>query len=64
MIIEKENKYMHPIDIQKDKIVMFEGTYNCFPLKLKESLIDFNITELIGRVWSSFFCCLIIASDF
>lgn len=63
-IIEKETKYIYPIDIQKDKIVIFEGTYNCFPLKLKELLIDFNITELIGRVWSSFFVSWQFFCDF
>ncbi len=54
-IIEKENRFCFPIDIQKDKLVIFEGTYNCMPAQLQESLIAYNISDLPNRRWSPFF---------
>ena len=55
VLIEKENRLIYPIDIHKDKIVIFEGTYNCMPVSLKKSLICHNIQTLPDRIWSSFF---------
>ena len=54
-IVEKEDKIPYPIDIQKDKVVIFEGTYNCMPQKLKDVLIDYSINALTGKLWSFFF---------
>ena len=46
----------YPIDIQEDKIVMFEGTYNCLPKMLKRELAEYNIREVPKRrIWSRFF---------
>lgn len=55
VLIEKEQRQFYPIDIHKDKIVIFEGTYNCMPAPLKKSLISHNIQTLPDRIWSSFF---------
>lgn len=55
VLIEKEHGQFYPIDIHKDKIVIFEGTYNCMPAPLKKSLINHNIQTLPDRIWSSFF---------
>lgn len=38
LLIEKEHGQFNPIDIQKDKLVIFEGTYNCMPVPLKNHL--------------------------
>lgn len=54
-LISKLDKCVYPIDIHKDKIVLFEGTYNCMPKVLREVLIQYNITVLPEKIWSSFF---------
>ena len=54
-LIEKEYGNLYPIDIHKDKIVLFEGTYNCMPISLKRALVKYNIQTLPDRIWSSFF---------
>lgn len=46
---------MFPIDIQKDKVVMLEGTYNCLDNETKNDLIKFNICIEPKYCWSSFF---------
>ena len=45
----------YPIDIRKNDIAMFEGTYNCLNDDLKKALIPFNIKEKPQTVWSFFF---------
>lgn len=55
ILIDKKHGCMYPIDIHKDKIVIFEGTYNCMPTDLKISLLKYNIKLLPERIWSSFF---------
>lgn len=55
VIIDKEEKCAYPIDIHKDRVVIFEGTYNCMPVPLKNKLIKHNIQELPDKIWSSFF---------
>lgn len=55
MLISAESGSCYPIDIHKDKIVLFEGTYNNMPESLKEMLIQYNITPLTEKIWSSFF---------
>lgn len=55
VLIDKKYGYSYPIDIHKDKIVLFEGTYNCMPTTLKNALIRYNITSLPERIWSAFF---------
>ena len=55
ILISKSDGCFYPIDIHKDKIVLFEGTYNNMPEPLKKALIQYNITSVQERVWSSFF---------
>ncbi len=55
ILISIENGCYYPIDIHKDKIVLFEGVYNNMPESLKEALIQYNITSLPEKIWSSFF---------
>lgn len=55
ILISIENGCYYPIDIHKDKIVLFEGVYNNMPKSLKEALIQYNITSLPEKIWSSFF---------
>ena len=44
-IINKKDKSCYPIDIHSERIVIFEGTYNCFPDKLKERIVPLIITK-------------------
>ena len=39
LIINKKDKSYYPIDIHSERIVIFEGTYNCLPDKMKEKLV-------------------------
>lgn len=55
ILISIENGCYYPIDIHKDKIVLFEGVYNNMPESLKEALIQYNITSFPKKIWSSFF---------
>ena len=56
VLIDKKYRSISPIDIQKEKVVIFEGTYNCMPEDLKEKLEDYNIQSCTtSRVISSFF---------
>ncbi len=55
VIVEKASKFAYPIDIHDDKIILFEGTYNCMPKELKDVLVDYSIDVLTGKLWSSFF---------
>ena len=55
VIVDKKNKFLCPVDIQKDKVVIFEGTYNCMPKELKEILVEYNIDAFTGSLWSHFF---------
>ncbi|MBQ7891034.1 MAG: hypothetical protein IJ359_02645 [Erysipelotrichaceae bacterium] len=55
VLIEKITKCFFPIDIQEDKVVIFEGTYNQMPTSLKDALVNYNIKVLTGKLWSSFF---------
>lgn len=55
VIIEKETGDWYPIDIQREKVVLFEGTYNCMPQSLRESLIQYNVRSLPDKIWSLFF---------
>ena len=54
-IINKKDKSCYPIDIHSERIVIFEGTYNCFPDKLKERIVPLIITSLIEPLFSQFF---------
>ncbi len=54
-IIERNTNDIFPIDIQKNKVVILEGTYNCMPKQLKDALIEYSIDALKDRLWSSFF---------
>ena len=54
-IISKVDKSYYPIDIQPDKFVMLEGTYNCLPKELKKELVRYNTTSCYETVWSHFF---------
>lgn len=47
--------YCNPVDIQDEKIVIFEGTYNCLPEEFKAELIPYNIHIPQKYVWSRFF---------
>ena len=55
MIISKKDKSYYPIDIQSERIVIFEGTYNCLPDKLKKRIVPFLITNFKQPLWSRFF---------
>lgn len=55
ILISIENGRYYPIDIHKDKIVLFEGVYNNMPESLKKALIQYNITSLPEKIWTSFF---------
>ena len=55
VLIEKEDGALYPVDIHTDKIVIFEGVYNCMPPSLKHNLLKYNIKTLPDRIWSSFF---------
>lgn len=55
ILISIENECYYPIDIHKDKIVLFEGVYNNMPESLKKALIQYNITSLPEKIWTSFF---------
>lgn len=56
VLIDKEYRLFSPIDIQKERIVIFEGTYNCMPVSLKEKLENYNIQSCTTtNVISSFF---------
>lgn len=55
VIINKKDGIIYPIDIQPDRVVIFEGTYNCFPEMLKNGLVKYNVTVINDRIWSKFF---------
>lgn len=56
VLIDKRLKLLSPIDIQEEKIVLFEGTYNCMPADLKEELEKYNLKSCVtNNVISSFF---------
>ena len=62
-IVEKKDRFLYPIDIQKDKLVVFEGTYNCMPEELKKVLVEYSIDNLMGELWSFFFFRWIFMCD-
>lgn len=43
------------VDIHEKEIVMFEGSYNCLPIILKDELVPYNITKRPEIIWSKFF---------
>ena len=52
----RQDRCVYPIDIQKNKIVLYEWTYNSMPDDLKNALIKYNISFLPDKkIWSSFF---------
>lgn len=53
--IDNSTYEMAPIDLHKEEIVMFEGTYNCLRDELKQELIAYNLHSRPDYVWSSFF---------
>lgn len=65
VLIDKKYRLVFPIDIQKERVVIFEGTYNCMPEDLKEKLEDYNIHSCTtSRVISSFFFMWQFALDY
>ena len=54
-LICDENGVNYPIDIRKNDIALFEGTYNCLCEELKKELIQFNIQDKPQMIWSNFF---------
>lgn len=54
-IICDDNGCFYPIDVRKNDIAMFEGTYNCLPDELRKELVPFNIQSVPSIIWSSFF---------
>lgn len=54
MMVDSEGCY-YPIDIQQDKIVLFEGTYNCMKKQCQLELIPYNIVDKPKHLWSTFF---------
>jgi hypothetical protein len=54
-LICAENGVHYPIDIRKNDIAIFEGTYNCLFEELKKELIPFNIQHEPQMIWSPFF---------
>lgn len=55
IIVERKTGNYYPIDIQDDRIVMLEGTYNCLPSKLKKEMIVYNLHNTNLPFWSPFF---------
>lgn len=65
VMIDKKHRCVSPVDIQKDRIVIFEGTYNCMPSDLKEKLENYNIQSCTtSRVISYFFFMWLFALDY
>lgn len=54
VMMDSERCY-YPIDIQRDKIVLFEGTYNCMKKQCQLELIPYNIVDKPKYLWSRFF---------
>ena len=50
-----ENLNDFPIDIQQDKIVLFEGVYNSLNEECKKELVDYNISSRPKYLWSRFY---------
>ena len=55
ILICKKNGICYPIDIQNDKLVIFEPIYIEMPNQLKASLVKYNITIKPDKIWSAFF---------
>lgn len=65
VMIDKKHRCVSPVNIQKDRIVIFEGTYNCMPSDLKEKLENYNIQSCTTpRVISYFFFMWLFALDY
>lgn len=64
VLIGRDNDTRLPIDIQEDKISLLEGTYNCMPYLLQESLVQYNIQTYPEKVWSSFFFRWLFLGDY
>lgn len=63
-LICDENGVNYPIDIRKNDIALFEGTYNCLCEELKKELIQFNIQDKPQMIWSNFFILWQFVCDF
>lgn len=63
-LICDENGVNYPIDIRKNDIALFEGTYNCLCEELKKKLIQFNIQDKPQMIWSNFFILWQFVCDF
>ena len=63
-LICDENGVNYPIDIRKNDIALFEGTYNCLCEELKKELIQFNIQDKPQLIWSNFFILWQFVCDF
>lgn len=55
ILISNQERCAYPIDIHKDKVVLFEGIYNRMPKTLKNDLIKYNIKVLPNKIWTPFF---------
>ena len=55
ILVERKTWCHLPIDIQDDRIVMLEGTYNCLPSRLKKELIIYSLQSTNLPLWSAFF---------
>ena len=55
VLIDKKHHTLIPVDIQKDKVAIFEGSYNCMNASLKNVLVEYNIKSYTGRIISTFF---------
>lgn len=65
VLIDKKRRCFYPIDVQKERVVFFEGTYNCMPNDLKEKLENYNIKSCTtSRVISSFFFAWLFSLDY
>ncbi len=62
-IIGKSKQLQYPIDIHKNYFILLESTFNYFPLELKDSLIEFNISGIEAPFWSKFFAEWVILGD-
>ena len=54
-IINHTDYSIWPIDIQENKVVIFEGTYNCMNEDLKQNLVQYNIQTKPEFLLSRFF---------
>ena len=55
VLIDIEHHFFTPVDIQEDKVVIFEGAFNCMPFSLKQTLSEYYINNCNQNFVSSFF---------